>query len=493
MVLEASIVELQEAMSSGAFDSRRLTAGYLARIEEIDRSGPTLNSVIEVNPDADEIAAALDRERAVDGPRGPLHGIPVLLKDNIATGDRMQTTAGSTALIGSPAVRDASLVTRLRDAGAVILGKTNLSEWANIRSSRSTSGWSARGGLTRNPYALDRNTSGSSSGSAVAVAASLCAVAVGTETDGSIVSPASVNGLVGIKPTVGAVSRDGIIPISHSQDTAGPMGRTVADAAALLAALVEPGSAGSGVDELGTDALGSASLAGSRLGVLRNHDGAHPGVDALFEAHVETLRRAGAVLVDPVELEHGDEIERCEFPVLLHELKFGLERWFAEFAPSCGIGSLADLIAWNRHHAETELRWFGQELFEAAGDLPGLDDPEYLEMLATCRRASQTDGIDAVLAAHDLDALVAPTGGPAWMTDLVNGDNDTGSCSTPAAVAGYPHVTVPMGQVGGLPVGWSFIGDAGSDARMVRFAAAFERLVQGRTPPTYAASVAARG
>jgi amidase len=475
---ESTIAELQSAMADGTLDSQRLTAACLRRIELIDRSGPMLNSVIEVNPDGRAIAAELDRERRSSGPRSALHGIPVLLKDNIATGDRMMTTAGSLALVGAPAARDAVIAARLRDAGAVILGKTNLSEWANIRSTRSTSGWSGRGGLTRNPYALDRNTSGSSSGSAVAVAAGLCPVAVGTETDGSIVSPASINGLVGVKPTVGLVSRDGIIPISHSQDTAGPMARTVADAAVLLAALAEPSFDAH-------DALDPHALAGARLGVLRSHPAAHPDVNALFERHLRTIERAGAILIDPVELGHADEIERAEFPVLLHELKAGLSAWLAEFAPTSSITSLADVVEWNREHADVELQWFGQDLFEAAVELPGLDDPGYLELLAVCRRATRTDGIDAVVAEHRLDALVAPTGGPAWMTDLVNGDNYTGSCSTPAAVAGYPHITVPMGVVGGLPVGWSFFGPAGSDIAMLALGYAFEQLVDGRRPPTF--------
>ena len=486
MVEETTIADLRSAMESGALDARRLTAMYLGRIDALDRAGPTLNSVIEVNPDAERIAADLDRERAETGPRGPLHGIPILLKDNIATGDRMQTTAGSLALVGLPAASDSVVAARLRAAGAVLLGKTNLSEWANIRSSRSTSGWSGRGGLTRNPYALDRNTSGSSSGSAAAVAASLCSVAIGTETDGSIVSPSSINGLVGIKPTVGSVSRHGIIPISHSQDTAGPMARTVADAAAVLAALVDDGR-GAAL----RDAVTAGSLEGARLGVLRSHGAAHPRVQAMFDAHLETLAAHGAVIIDPVHLGGIAEIDRCEFPVLLHELQAGIAEWLAEFRPDSPLASLADIVRWNLDHAELELTWFGQELFDAAIELPGLDDPTYLDMLETCRRVSRAEGLDAVLAAHDLDALVAPTGGPAWMTDLINGDNYTGSCSTPAAVAGYPHVTVPMGQVGTLPVGWSFIGPPWSDAQMVALAAAFERLIDGRRPPTYAASAPA--
>lgn len=484
---ESTIADLQAAMAAGALDSQRLTAACLRRIGEIDRGGPMLNSVIEVNPEAEAIAAELDREREARGPRTALHGIPVLLKDNIATGDRMQTTAGSLALVGAPAARDSAVAARLRDAGAVILGKTNLSEWANIRSTRSTSGWSGRGGLTRNPYALDRNTSGSSSGSAVAVAAGLCPVAVGTETDGSIVSPSSINGLVGVKPTVGLVSRDGIIPISHSQDTAGPMARTVADAAVLLGVLAEPP-----FDP--HDLFDPEALVGARLGVLRSHPSEHPDVNELFDRHLLTLERAGAILVDPVELGHADEIERAEFPVLLHELNAGLTDWLAEFAPASPITSLADVVEWNRDHADVELQWFGQELFEAAIELPGLEDPGYLELLDVCRRAARTHGIDAVVAERRLDALVAPTGGPAWMTDLVNGDNYTGSCSTPAAVAGYPHITVPMGFVGDLPVGWSFFGPAGSDGRMIGLGHAFEQLIEGRRPPaiTRATSASSR-
>jgi amidase len=395
------------------------------------------------------------------------------------------------------APRDAHLVARLRDAGAVLLGKTNLSEWANIRSPRSTSGWSARGGLTRNPYALDRNASGSSSGSAAAIAADFAAVAVGTETDGSIVSPASVNGLVGLKPTVGLVSRDGIVPISHTQDTAGPMARTVADAAALLSVL----AGADGRDTATTNAPAAARgldytrfldpkrLAGARLGVVRGAFGAHPGVHALIERSLAVLKAQGAVLVDPVEIPHADQVGDAEFEVLLHELKAGLNAWLAEFAPGAPIASLADLIAWNRAHADRELAWFGQEYLEQAESRGGLSDQAYLDALDTCRRLGRTEGLDAAFAAHHVDALIAPTGGPAWTTDLVNGDPCGASFSSPAAIAGHPHLTVPAGFVQGLPVGLSFVGPAWSEAQLIGLGHAFEQATQARRPPTFASTL----
>ncbi|HLW96513.1 MAG TPA: amidase [Solirubrobacteraceae bacterium] len=490
--LEATVAELQAEMAAGRLTARALTGAYIARIRALDRHGPHVGSIIEMNPDASSIARALDRERETTGPRGPLHGIPVLIKDNIATGDRMSTSAGSLALAGVTAIRDAHLVARLRDAGAVILGKTNLSEWANIRSTHSTSGWSARGGQTRNPYALDRNPSGSSSGSAAAVASNFAAVAVATETDGSIVSPANANGVVGIKPTVGLVSRDGIIPISHSQDTAGPMGRTVADAAALLAAI-----AGVDAHDSATaaakpadyaKALRGNALKGARLGVVRSEFGSNPAADAVIEDALRLLSARGAELVDPVELHIAADLQESELDVLLTELKAGLAGWLPEFMPQAPFQSLAEVIEWNRAHAAAELRWFGQELFERAQTRGDLSSPEYLRSLAACRRVARREGIDATLRAHSLDALVAPTGGPAWLTDLVNGDHYGGSFSTPAAVAGYPHITVPAGFVHGLPVGISFVGAAWSEARLIGLAHAFERAAKARRAPTFAAS-----
>jgi len=490
--LEATVAELQAEMAAGRLTARALTGAYIARIRALDRHGPHVGSIIEMNPDASSIARALDRERETTGPRGPLHGIPVLIKDNIATGDRMSTSAGSLALAGVTAIRDAHLVARLRDAGAVILGKTNLSEWANIRSTHSTSGWSARGGQTRNPYALDRNPSGSSSGSAAAVASNFAAVAVATETDGSIVSPANANGVVGIKPTVGLVSRDGIIPISHSQDTAGPMGRTVADAAALLAAI-----AGVDAHDSATaaakpadyaKALRGNALKGARLGVVRSEFGSNPAADAVIEDALRLLSARGAELVDPVELHIAADLQESELDVLLTELKAGLAGWLPEFMPQAPFQSLAEVIEWNRAHAAAELRWFGQELFERAQTRGDLSSPEYLRSLAACRRVARREGIDATLRAHSLDALVAPTGGPAWLTDLVNGDHYGGSFSTPAAVAGYPHITVPAGFVHGLPVGISFVGAAWSEARLIGLAHAFEQAAQARRAPTFAAS-----
>ena len=495
-VAEASIAELRAAMDAGAVNAAGLVKAYLARIRSIDQAGPRINSIIELNPDAQSIAVALDRERKAKGPRGPLHGIPVLLKDNIATADRMQTTAGSLALVGATPPRDAFLVSRLRDAGAVILGKTNLSEWANIRSTRSTSGWSARGGLTRNPYALDRNTSGSSSGSAAAIAASLASVAVGTETDGSIVSPSSINGLVGIKPTVGLVSRSGIIPISHSQDTAGPMTRTVADAAALLTVLAasDPrdaataGAAGNSADY--TRFLDVDGLKGARIGVVRaNFGGRNDLASALVESALQVLADKGATLVDPVQLPAGASFEAAELDVLLTEFKVDLAAYLAEYAPGSNIRTLADVIAFNERHRDREMRYFGQELFLRAQATGGLETPQYRDALATCRRVARAEGIDRALREHRLDALVAPSNTPAWLTDFIRGDNSGEDFSSPAAVAGYPHITVPAGRVQGLPVGISFVGGAWSEATLIRLAYAYEQASRQRQAPTFARTV----
>jgi amidase len=494
--LEASVSGLQAEMSAGRLSARALTAAYIERIRSLDQLGPAISSVLELNPDALDIAEALDQERRASGPRGPLHGIPVLVKDNIATADRMETTAGSLVLVGVKVARDAHLVGRLRESGAVILGKTNLSEWANIRSSRSTSGWSARGGLTRNPYALDRNTSGSSSGSAAAITANLATVAVGTETDGSIVSPCSINGLVGLKPTVGLVSGDGIIPISHTQDTAGPMTRSVADAAALLGALVDPAppdGPGAARPTDFTPFLDASGLAGARLGVVRTELAGCPGVKEVFDRALATLEAQGAILVDPVELKLADGLEEAELEVLLHELKAGLRAWFAQFAPEAPVATLRELIAWNEANRGAEMPWFGQEHFEEAESRGELNTQRYLDALATCGRLARDEGIDPALQGHDLDALVAPTSGPAWMTDLVNGDCHTTGFSTPAAVAGYPHLTVPSGSVHGLPVGLSFVGPAWSEPLLIRLGYSFEQAAQARRPPTFAPTLALEG
>ena len=494
-VTEQGIAELQGAMKAG-LTAQALTQAYLDRIRTRDRQGPALNSVIELNPDALAIAEALDRERKDKGPRGPLHGIPVLVKDNIDTADRMHTSAGSLALADSIAARDAFIVERLRAAGAVLLGKTNLSEWANFRSTRSTSGWSSRGGQTRNPYALDRNPCGSSSGSGTAVAASLCAVAIGTETDGSIVCPSNACGLVGIKPTVGLVSRSGIIPISESQDTAGPMARTVADAAALLAAIAgsdprdratQRRAAAAPADYLA--ALDANGLKGARIGVVRKMFGRNPGVERVNNEAIDALKRLGAVVIDPVVVPNQGKYDDAEYQVLLYEFKDGLRRYFATLGPGAPVTSLADVIAFNDANRDRVMPYFGQEIMLEAEKKGPLTSPAYRKARATSRQLART-GLDAALATHRLDALVAPTGDPAFPIDLVNGDHFTGGgASTAPAVSGYPHVTVPAGFVHGLPVGLSFIGKPRSEATLIRLAYAFEQATKARRPPAYEASV----
>jgi len=494
---EATIAQLQDAMAKGALTSRRLTEAYLGRIEALDRQGPRLRSVIETDPEALAEAEALDRERRAKGPRGPLHGVPVLVKDNVDTADRMTTTAGSLALEGSVPKRDAHVARLLREAGAVILGKANLSEWANFRSTRSVSGWSARGGQCRNPYALDRNPCGSSSGSGVAVSANLCVVAVGTETDGSILCPSTSCGLVGIKPTIGLVSRAGIIPIAHSQDTAGPMARTVADAATLLGCLAgaDPRDPTTAVGASGAADrdyarfLDPRGLEGARIGVARNLAGFHPAVDALFDAAVAELGRLGAVVVDPADVPHVDELGDPEYEVLLYEFKAGIGAYLESLERREGPRSLADLIAFNESHREREMPFFGQEIFHQAQEKGPLTSPAYREALETCRRLSRKEGLDEVLEKSALDALVAPTGGPAWVIDPVNGDHYIGGNSTPAAVAGYPSLSVPMGFVSGLPVGLTFIGRPWSEGGLIRRAYAFEQATLHRRPPRFRATV----
>lgn len=495
-VTEKSVAQLQQAMTSGRATSREITQQYLARIKALDMAGPRLNSVIEVNPDALKIAEALDKERKAKGPRGPLHGIPVLIKDNIATDDRMQTTAGSLVLVGAKPPRDAFVVTKLREAGAVILGKTNLSEWANIRSTRSTSGWSSRGGLTRNPYALDRNTSGSSSGSGAAIAASLAAIAVGTETDGSITSPASVNGLVGIKPTLGLVSRSGIVPIAFSQDTAGPMARSVADAAALLSAMAgsdpkDPVTADASVKASDyTSDLDRNALKGARIGVVRKQFGGRNDLaSAEVEKAIEAMKAEGAVIVEVAEVPNTDKYSKSELTVLYYELKAAMAAYLAEYAPTAKVKTLDDIVAYNERNKAKVMPYFGQEHFLEAVKKGGLETPEYVEALANDRKYSREEGIDKALRENNLDALVAPTGTPAWMTDFVRGDAAGGSFTSPAAVAGYPHVTVPAGFVHGLPCGISFVGTAWSEPKLIALAYAFEQATKYRRPPAYAKTI----
>lgn len=490
---EATIAELQEGLRSGKYTSRSLCRLYLARIDEIDRRGE-LRSVIETNPDALAQAEAADAERRAGRVRGPLHGIPVLIKDNIATGDRMRTTAGSLALADRPAPRDSTVARRLRDAGAILLGKTNLSEWANFRSTHSVSGWSGRGGQCRNPYALDRNPCGSSSGTGAAISANLAAVGVGTETDGSIVCPSSANSLVGIKPTVGLVSRRGIIPISHTQDTAGPMARTVADAATLLGVLAgtdadDPATAAAHVEGDYTKFLDPNGLQGARIGVARAKFFGYSAVaDKLVEAAIDVMKRAGAVIVDPADIPHAGEYDDAEFTVLLYEFKADLNAYLAGLGDQAPYKTLADLIAYNDTAHEQELPYFGQEIFTMAQAKGPLSDDAYIEALAHCRRLSRTEGLDALLAREKLDAIVAPTGSPPWTTDLVNGDHFLGASSTPAAVAGYPSISVPVGYVHGLPVGMSFIGAAWSEPALIKLAYGYEQAARPRVAPRFLAT-----
>ena len=491
---EISLDALRRGMDSGKFTAESLAIGYMQRIDSTDRNGHRVNSVIETLPNFQAAASSLDREG--NRPKLPLHGIPILIKDNIATADGMQTTAGSLALVGSRPAKDAFLVTRLRAAGALVLGKTNCSEWANFRGRHSTSGWSGRGGQTRNPYALDRNPSGSSSGSGAAVAANLCPFAVGTETDGSIVSPSSVNGIVGIKPTVGLVSRSGIIPISHTQDTAGPMARTVADAAALLSVLV-------GVDpeDPATEAarphieadyarfLDPNGLRGSRLGVVRKYAGFNMHVDRIFDEALAALKSAGAEIIDPAEIPSIDKLDEPETEVLHFEFKADLNRYIASLGPSAPVHNLADVIAFNQKNRARELPWFGQEAMEKAQAKGDLNTPDYQKALADCRRLSRQEGIDAAMDKYRLNALIAPTDGPAWPTDWINGDHFSAGTSTLAAVAGYPHITVPMGFVFGLPVGISFFGRAWSEPALIKLAYSYEQATKARKPPQFGKTV----
>jgi amidase len=489
---EATVADLQKAMRSGKQTARSLAEAYLARIEAVEYGGRKLGSVIEINPDAFAIAEALDAERKAKGERGPLHGIPVVVKDNIATRDKMMTTAGSLALVGATAPRDSFVVEQLRRAGAVILGKTNLSEWANFRSSKSSSGWSGRGGQCRNPYALDRNPCGSSSGTAAAVAANLAAVGVGTETDGSIVCPAHACSLVGIKPTLGLVSRSGIVPIAHSQDTAGPMARTVADAAALLGVLV-------GVDprDAATKAGGGKAgdygrfldpkgLAGARIGVAREKlFGYSTDADALVDAAIKEMARLGAVIVDPADIPHLGEYDDAEFEVLLYEFKADLNAYLSEWTGGAAVRTIADIVAFNETNRKREMPFFGQDTMEKAQKKGPLSEKAYVKALEKCHKLSREKGLDAVMGRHRLDAIVAPTGSPPWLTDLVNGDHFLGASSTPAAVSGYPSITVPAGYAFGLPVGITFIGRPWGEGSLIRLAYAFEQATKVRRPPGF--------
>lgn len=469
---EVSLAQLRQELKAGRYTAPQVVQLYQARIAELN---PKLNAVIELNPDAMADAQRSHEERGSGKPLGPLHGIPILIKDNIATLDKMQTTAGSLALVGAKVTAEAPLVTRLRKAGAIILGKTNLSEWANFRSTHSASGWSGRGGQTRNPYALERSPSGSSSGSGAAAAASLCAAAVGTETDGSITSPSAACGLVGLKPTVGLISGKGIIPISHTQDTAGPMARTVFDVALLLGALT-------GKDYTG--AIDPKGLAGKRIGIARKrYFGYHPATDAIAEEAIRTMKKLGAIIVDPADMPTVDTFDAEELTVLLYEFKAGLNQYLAELAPGAPIRTLKDLIAFNLSVKSKELPYFGQELLEQAQAKGPLTSPEYLKALAKCRKQSRELGIDAVMKKHQLDALFAPTQAPTWPIDLVNGDHFLGSSTSPAAVSGYPSITVPAGFVQGLPVGMQFWGRTLSEATLIKIAFAFEQATKARKPP----------
>ncbi|HYF23123.1 MAG TPA: amidase [Caulobacteraceae bacterium] len=491
-VEERSLTDLQADMAAGRVSAEQAAAAYLDRIQRIDRSGPTLRSVIAVNPDALADARVLDAERAAGRVRGPLHGVPVLIKDNIETRE-LPTTAGSLALKDNFTGRDAPLVERLRAGGAVILGKTNLSEWANIRDNDSISGWSAVGGQVRNPYALDRNPCGSSSGSGAAAAASLAAGTVGTETDGSIVCPSSINGVVGFKPTVGLLPGERIVPISHTQDTAGPMTRTVADAAAMLTVMAgyDPNAADAKLRSRDyVAALNPEALRGKRIGVLRFNAGFDPEVDRLFDQALNELKAAGAELVEIKEFKHRGAVGQNEFAVLMSEFKADIAAYLATTPDTVKARTLADLIAFNEANAATEMALFGQDVFETAEKTKGLDDPEYKKALETAKRLAGKEGIDKLLADNKVSLLVAPTTGPAWLIDAVNGDQYSGGgASGLPAVAGYPHLTVPMGQITGLPVGLSFIGPAWSEAEVLGVGYAYEQRTKARRAPQYLRSV----
>ena len=489
---ERTVAELQSDMAIGKYSAHSLARKYLDRIDDIDKRGPAINSVIELNPDALSIATDLDKERKAKGPRGPLHGIPVLIKDNIGTHDRMTTTAGSLALGGSIPLQDSFVARRLREAGAVILGKTNLSEWANFRSSHSTSGWSGRGGQTKDPYVLDRNPCGSSSGTGAAVAANLATIGVGTETDGSVVCPSNANSLVGIKPTLGLISRAGIVPIAHSQDTAGPMCRTVGDAAILLSALAgidahddaTKASLGKSFSDY-TKFLDLNGLRGARLGVQRKSFGFNDATDKLLNDCINIIKKRGATVIDPADVPTQGKFDDSELEVLLYEFKADLNSYLASLGPRAPVKSLKEIIDFNEQHRDREMPYFGQDLFAKAQAKGPLTDKAYRDALLKNHRMSRREGIDFVMDKNKLDALIAPTGGPAWATDWINGDHFTGGYSTASAVAGYPHVTVPAGYVFGLPVGISFFGRAWSEPTLIKLAYAFEQATKVRGAPQF--------
>jgi amidase len=493
-VTDASWLELRTLIDRGATTVAALVGQFLERIDRLDRRGPAIRAVIELNPEAAAIAAACDAERKAGHSRGPLHGLPLLIKDNIDTADKMSTSGGSLALVEQRPPRDAFIVERLRAAGAVILGKTNLSEWANFRSTRSTSGWSARGGLTRNPHVLDRNTSGSSSGTAAGLAAGFATLGIGTETDGSIISPSSICGIVGLKPTVGLWSRSGIIPISRSQDTPGPMARTVADVAALLGPLAtaDPGdpatrAPGRTVDSDYTRYLDAGGLARARLGVARNLAGFHPDVDRALDDAIHVMKDAGAVIIDPLTIPTAQKFDDAELEVLLYEFKAGLTSYLASLTParSGATTTLADIIAFNERERDREMPWFGQELFERAQKKGPLHEPAYRAARARCLRMARREGLDPLFAAHRLDAILAPSNQPAWLTDLLNGDHVTGGNTTFAAVAGYPSITVPMGFSHDLPLGLSFIGRPWGEGTLIKLASGFEQHTRARRAPRF--------
>ncbi|MFW9972885.1 MAG: amidase [Candidatus Odinarchaeota archaeon] len=489
---EFSITDIQNLINNREISVKKLTQNYLSRIHKIDKKGPNLNSIIEINKDAIKIAENLDVERKDKKIHKPLHGIPIIIKDNINTADNMQTTAGSLAFARHVASEDAFIIKKLRNAGAIILAKANLSEWANFRSTRSTSGWSSRGGQTLNPYSLDRSPCGSSSGSAVAVAANLCSVAIGTETDGSIICPSHINSIVGIKPTIGLVSRNGIIPISHNQDTAGVMARTVQDAAILLSVIAgkDPEDHSTIRHEYNipsdyTEFLDPKGLKGARIGVARNHFGNNDLIDKVVEGVIEKMKELGAEIIDPIELKTINDLRDPEFQVLLYDFKHDLNNYLSRYGPINSIKNLDDLIMYNNEHQKEVMAYFGQELFIMANEKGPITSNEYKEALQKCHRLARDEGIDVILNEQKLDAIVAPSGGPAWVIDYINGDHSTGGSSSLAAVAGYPNITIPAGYVYGLPVGISFFSGAFKEPKLLKIAYAFEQATNIRKPPKF--------